>query len=371
VVLVTLVALTLIFSGDLAQADDPSYTVQPGDNLTSIATHYRVSVQALAQANGIANVNNIYAGQVLKLPTSTTNSNVPTPVTSNDQAYLVQTGDTLTALARSFNISIYDLAAANHLSVMSYIYTGQTLRIPSSTSKPATTTTIPSTATTTESVVTTTQPPLSTTTTAASIQGSSYVIQAGDNLSRIATRFNITVDTIVQANHLSDPSTIFAGQSLIIPGANISNTNQSSPTTVAAIATPVAVPTPGKEAANLGANGSKWIDVNLTTETMVAYEGSKAVITSKVSTGVAAHPTVVGTFNVYVKYTSQAMSGPGYYLPNVPYVMYFYQSYALHGTYWHNNFGHPMSHGCVNLPTPIAQQLFNWAVVGTPVHIHY
>jgi LysM repeat protein len=374
VVLVTLVSLTLTFSSDLAQADDPSYTVQLGDNLTSIATHYGVSVQALAQANGIANVNNIYAGQILRLPTSTTNSNVPSPVTSNDQAYLVQAGDTLTALARSFNISIYDLAAANHLSVMSYIYTGQTLRIPSSTSKPATITTTPSTATT-EAVVATTQPALSNTTAAASIQGgSSYTIQAGDNLSKIATRFNVTVDTIVQANHLSDPSTIFAGQSLIIPSANATSTNINQPnptTTVSAIATPVVIPTPGKEAASLGANGSKWIDVNLTTETMVAYEGSKAVITSKVSTGVAAHPTVVGTFNVYVKYTSQAMSGPGYYLPNVPYVMYFYQSYALHGTYWHNNFGHPMSHGCVNLPTPIAQQLFNWAVVGTPVHIHY
>ena len=45
------------------------------------------------------------------------------------------------------------------------------------------------------------------------------------------------------------------------------------------------------------------------------------------------------------------MSGPGYYLPGVPYVMYFYQGYGLHGTYWHDNFGQPMSHGCVNLPT--------------------
>jgi lipoprotein-anchoring transpeptidase ErfK/SrfK len=49
-----------------------------------------------------------------------------------------------------------------------------------------------------------------------------------------------------------------------------------------------------------------------------------------------------------------------YYLPNVPYTMFFYKSYGLHGTYWHNNFGHPMSHGCVNLPTPIAEKLFYW-----------
>lgn len=61
------------------------------------------------------------------------------------------------------------------------------------------------------------------------------------------------------------------------------------------------------------------------------------------------------------------MTGPGYRLPHVPYVMYFYKGYALHGTYWHNNFGRPMSHGCVNLPTPIAEQLYHWAEIGTPV----
>ena len=65
------------------------------------------------------------------------------------------------------------------------------------------------------------------------------------------------------------------------------------------------------------------------------------------------------------------MAGPGYYLPNVPYTMYFYQGYGLHGTYWHHNFGTPMSHGCVNLATPDAEWLYNWASVGTLVNVHY
>jgi lipoprotein-anchoring transpeptidase ErfK/SrfK len=55
------------------------------------------------------------------------------------------------------------------------------------------------------------------------------------------------------------------------------------------------------------------------------------------------------------------MIGPGYYLPEVPYTMYFYAGYALHGTYWHDSFGQPMSHGCVNLETGNAQKLFEWA----------
>ena len=74
---------------------------------------------------------------------------------------------------------------------------------------------------------------------------------------------------------------------------------------------------------------------------------------------------------VYLKYESQTMSGPGYNLPGVPYVLYFYKGYSLHGTYWHSNFGTPMSHGCVNMPTPEAQWLFNWAPVGTPVHVQW
>ena len=74
-----------------------------------------------------------------------------------------------------------------------------------------------------------------------------------------------------------------------------------------------------------------------------------------------------GTYHIYARYVSARMRGPGYDLPNVPYVMYFYQGYGLHGTYWHNNFGHPMSHGCVNMPTSEAEWAFNWSTFGTPV----
>jgi len=95
------------------------------------------------------------------------------------------------------------------------------------------------------------------------------------------------------------------------------------------------------------------------------------VFSASVSTGTRWYPTIVGTYKIYVKYNSTLMSGPGYYLPNVPYVMYFYRGYGIHGTYWHSNFGVPMSHGCVNMRTADAQWLFNWAPVGTRVVTHY
>ncbi len=117
--------------------------------------------------------------------------------------------------------------------------------------------------------------------------------------------------------------------------------------------------------------GERWIDVDLTNQRTYAYEGKKLIRAFTVSTGVWQHPTVTGQYRIYVKYVAADMAGPGYYLPDVPYVMYFYRGYGLHGTYWHNNFGVPMSHGCVNLTIDDAHWLFNWASVGTLVNIHY
>jgi lipoprotein-anchoring transpeptidase ErfK/SrfK len=114
-----------------------------------------------------------------------------------------------------------------------------------------------------------------------------------------------------------------------------------------------------------------WIDVNLTTQYVHAYVGEELVNSFLVSTGTWRTPTVTGQFRIYVKYRYADMSGPGYYLPDVPYVMYFYKGYGLHGTYWHSNFGTPMSHGCINLRTDEAGWLFDFASVGTVVNIHY
>ena len=118
-------------------------------------------------------------------------------------------------------------------------------------------------------------------------------------------------------------------------------------------------------------NGKRWIDVNLSEQRVYAYEGDIVVNSFIVSTGTARTPTVTGNFKIWIKLKSTTMSGPGYYLTNVPYTMYFYKGYGLHGTYWHNNFGTPMSHGCVNLSIPDAEWLYNWAFEGTEVNVHY
>lgn len=174
------------------------------------------------------------------------------------------------------------------------------------------------------------------------------------------------VDPVAKATSTSTPTST--------PTATPTSTPTPTPTSTAT-PTPTATPRPriswtySSDPSELADEG-RWIDVDLSLQRVTAYEGADVVRSFIVSTGTWAHPTVTGQFRIWIKLTATDMSGPGYYLRNVPYTMYFYGGYALHGTYWHNNFGTPMSHGCVNLRTPDAEWLFHFASVGTLVNIH-
>jgi lipoprotein-anchoring transpeptidase ErfK/SrfK len=143
-------------------------------------------------------------------------------------------------------------------------------------------------------------------------------------------------------------------------------TATSTPTPTA---TATSSPTPTRVPEDQSSSG-KWIEIDLSEQRLYAHVGQKAVFTARVSTGISRYPTPTGRFRIYAKYRSTRMRGPGYDLPNVPYTMYFYRGYALHGAYWHSNFGRPMSHGCVNLRTSDAKWLYEWAPRGTLVVIH-
>ena len=105
----------------------------------------------------------------------------------------------------------------------------------------------------------------------------------------------------------------------------------------------------------------RWIRVDVGNQQVVAYEGQKPIRAFIVSTGLPNFPTVTGEFRIRMKVSQQTMSGDGYNLPGVKWVQYFYQEYAFHGTYWHDDFGIPKSHGCVNMTNADSQWLFNWA----------
>jgi len=187
-------------------------------------------------------------------------------------------------------------------------------------------------------------------------------VKRGEFLASIAHQHGVSVQTILAANRLVNPNILYVGQRLNIPSSGLAAAPRPAP----AVSPPQR---PALEIANIPAAG-KWIDVNVRTQTLSAYEGDQLIFTTKVSTGLPRTPTVLGRFAIRTKLRAQTMVGPGYYLPNVPYVMYFYRGYAIHGTYWHNNFGRPMSHGCINMRTSEAQWLYEWASIGTPVVTH-
>ena len=123
--------------------------------------------------------------------------------------------------------------------------------------------------------------------------------------------------------------------------------------------------------AEISLGNTFWIEVDLSEQTLMAYRGSQIINSFVVSTGTRSYPTVTGTYKIYSKYNKYNMRGPGYDLSDVPYAMFFHQGYSIHGTYWHDNFGTPMSRGCVNMKTNEAAWLFENAPVGTYVFVHY
>lgn len=111
---------------------------------------------------------------------------------------------------------------------------------------------------------------------------------------------------------------------------------------------------------------TKWIEVDLSDQKLIAWEGDQKYLETLISSGKWGK-TPAGEFAIWSKFKYTKMSGGNkalhtyYYLPNVPYTMYFFKDFGLHGTYWHNNFGTPMSHGCVNLPTVMAEKIYYWS----------
>jgi hypothetical protein len=136
--------------------------------------------------------------------------------------------------------------------------------------------------------------------------------------------------------------------------------------------------------------GRKWVEVNISQERLWAYQGDTVVMTTLVSTGLAPNNTERGTFHIRMKFEKQTMSGfasstgevvglgdnpvagaTHWEVKDVPNVMYVNtDAEALHGAYWHNNFGQPMSHGCINLPLDVASWMYGWTPLGTMVWVH-
>ncbi len=105
----------------------------------------------------------------------------------------------------------------------------------------------------------------------------------------------------------------------------------------------------------------KRIEISLADQLLAAFEDDEPVFTTHISGGTGGnHATPRGRHHVVFKAASRHMTGEDFDLPGVPFDSYFWGGVAIHGTYWHNDYGRPRSHGCVNVPSEAAKWLFRW-----------
>jgi LysM repeat protein len=368
----------LIFSSSLLTAQEQgvadteefvTHIVQPGESLYSIATRYGRTMTEIADANALTNWSYLTVGQELIIPgLESPGEGVEEEVVENPlvagapEVHIVQPGETLASIANRYGITVVDLLKANNIANPDLIYRGQELSV-----------------WTTESVeiaepVEETLPDLDLARqinlgaqpvvsanfdlrTAAAVQ-TTHIVQPGETLYRIATQYGITWQQIVEVNSIPNIDNINVGLELIIP----SEESEGTPLVEGVQGPAIIPPSPS-------ITTGRFILVDLSDSMVYAYEDGALVYTALGSMGVPATPTVQGEYRIYSRYPAQTMSGPGYYLPNVEWVQYFYQGYALHGAYWHSNWGRPMSHGCVNLRNQDAKWLYDFGEIGTPVHV--
>jgi len=330
-----------------------THVVQPGDTLYRIAMRYGVDLDELISVNGITNRNRIYRGQVLIIPglqVPDDSPEVDNPlVAGTPVVHVVQPGDTLTLIARQYDTTVDAIMAANNITNPNHIERGQVLTIFTAEANPEG----PVEPEDAAPELVQGPPPAQTVV---------YIVQPGESLSHIAQRFGTSWEVLAQINNIADPNQLYAGQEIIIPAASVDGVM------VEDLGIVTAPPMVGPEPT---ITQGRQIVVDLSDSRAYAYENGELIYSALGSTGLPATPTVQGDFTVRSKVRSQTMSGPGYYLPNVEWVLYFYQGYALHGTYWHNNFGNPMSHGCVNLTNQDAQWFYDFAQIGTPVRVQW
>jgi LysM repeat protein len=308
----------------VAAPSERIHEIAVGDTLSNVAQRYGVELANLAAYNQILDYNHVVLGQKLRIPPVGVTITEPAPATVTlpgaDGYHVVRQGESLGAIARIHSLTLEELLALNEIDNPNLVRMGTMLRL-------------------TDKV----EPPSNVT--SAELAVVTYTVQAGDTLSEIAQRYRTSTEQIAEDNALSGNG-VHAGQTLRIypPASALEAFGVDAP-----------------------ADGERKIVIDLSDQTLTAYQGEVRVLHTIVSTGKAATPTLPGEFAIYQKLKSQHMSGDDYDLPGVPWVMYYYDEFAIHGAYWHANFGIPTSHGCTNMTIPESKALFSWAPLGTRV----
>jgi len=290
----------------------------------------------------LAKVSALIALLLGSLPLQAEASSLPT--------HIVQRGETVFSIARRYGLDVDWLLDANDIADPQRIHSGLVLRLDGTqAAEPAADAAPPPLAS---------APPASVPT----LQRAVHVVQPGDFLTQLGLEYQVSWIALARVNQLSAPYTLYEGQRLLLP--NRADEQRHDPEYAAWKWLDIIARQPG---ARVGIG--REIVVVLSTQAAYAYEDGILQKAVRVSSGKPSTPTVEGAYEVWLKRRSQTMSGPGYTLDNVEWVVYFHEEYAIHGTYWHINFGQPMSRGCVNMRNEDARWFYEFATVGTPVFV--
>ncbi len=306
-----------------------THVVQAGENLYRIGLKYGVSFDAILIANRLANADQIYAGQTLVIPpagASAVRDSAETP----PHMHIVQAGETLYSISRQYNVSVPALSQHNGLLNPSHIFVGQSLAIPGSATSPRAG-----------------YSPTETT--------STHIVQPGETLFTIASRYGVSAWILAQVNSIGNPSLIYTGQTLVVPVPDALSSTQGSPD-----------------------GHAKSIVVDVSDQRAYVYEGGQLKWTFIVSTGLPGVETWRGNFHVQNKL-------PVAYAANwdleMPYWLGFYWAGSLQNGFhalpilangvrlWEGLLGRPASYGCVILSDQDAELLYQWAEIGIPVTV--
>lgn len=357
-----------------------SHIIQPGETLADIASRYSVDMDAIAAANDIQNYNRIRSWQLIVIP----NASAPAPsqpasvaqpapartFAPGTEIHVVQRGETLFRVARRYGLTVDQLISINGIEDPTRIHAGNQLRVsmpavsqpqpaaaPSEAPVPAPEASAPESAPAPVAQAAPASQPA-----APQASRQQYVVKPGDFLTQLGIDLDTSWIALAKLNNIEHPYVLHVGTVLLVPER--ADVELYDPEYAAWKYFDVIAHQPGPR---IGVG--REIVIVLGTQSTYAYENGVLQKGVRVSTGKKATPTIAGDHEIWLKRRSQTMSGPGYSLDNVEWVMYFYRDYAIHGTWWHTNFGQPMSHGCVNLTNEDAQWFYNFASLGTPVYV--
>lgn len=357
-----LAAAVLIAVSGSASASDV-HIVQPGETLSEIAEQYGATVADLQALNDLPDANFVWYGQRLliqpadppALQTAAAQTPVPQPATTDPpapdadsaadyQLYTAQPGDTLFLLAGKHGISLSKLMSINGFSSEDWLRIGQDLLVPRALAPP------PPPAYRVSSL----QPaPPFAEMQPGRVRPAFHTVQPDERLADIAQWYGVNPAALARLNGLLNDAVPEPGQTLRVPSLDALELLEEMSARLA----PARYPT----------RTERWIEVDLNEQVAIAYEDDAPVKVFIISSGVAASPTVTGVFRIWGKIVMQDMrggsrvAGDAYHVTEVKNVQYFHEDYGFHGTYWHSNFGVPMSRGCINMTDEDAKWLFDWA----------